>query len=89
MGHTCFAACFQTESNDDGGSVPDAMQQLLGQYDDIFRVPTNLPPPRDTEHRIVLKEGSDPVNVRPYRYAHFQKEEIEKQVRGMLESGFV
>ena len=89
MGHTCFAVCFETESNDDGGSVLVAMQQLLRQYDDIFWVPANLPPPRDTEHRIVLKEGSDPVNVRPYRYAHFQKEEIEKQVRGMLESGFV
>lgn len=31
-----------------------------------------------------MKEGSNPVSVRPYRYPEFQKDEIEKLVREML-----
>ena len=38
---------------------------------------------------VLIKEGTEPVNVRPYRYAHYQKEEIEKQVQEMLNSGLV
>ena len=29
------------------------------------------------------------MNVRPYRYPHFQKDEIEKQVTNMLNSGII
>lgn len=32
----------------------------------------------------MMKEGSNPVSVRPYRYPQFQKDEIEKLVREML-----
>ncbi|KAH9781715.1 hypothetical protein KPL71_008583 [Citrus sinensis] len=48
-----------------------------------------LPPKRDIDHCITLKEGTEPVNVRPYRYAYFQKAEIEKQVQEMLDSGLI
>ncbi|CAF1928430.1 unnamed protein product, partial [Brassica napus] len=73
LGHTCFAVCFQIESSDSDGYVPDEMQQLLQQYINIFRAPTTLPPPQDIEHHIVLKEGSNPVNVWPYRYVHIRR----------------
>jgi len=29
-------------------------------------------------HRIALKKGTDPVNVRPYRYAFYQKDEMSR-----------
>ena len=40
----------------------------------------SLPPARTIDHSIILEYESIPVRVPPYRYAHFQKEEIERQV---------
>ncbi|TYK14463.1 Ty3/gypsy retrotransposon protein [Cucumis melo var. makuwa] len=48
-----------------------------------------LPPQRDIEHHIHLKQGTNPVNVRPYQYAHQQKIEMEKRVEEMLKSGII
>nr|GEW10654.1 hypothetical protein [Tanacetum cinerariifolium] len=57
---------------------PAALASLLTNYSDIFVLPTGLPPQRDHEHAIVLKSGTEPINVRPYRYPQLQKDEIEK-----------
>lgn len=65
------------------------MQQLLDKYSDLLVVPTSLPPHRDHDHRIILKEGVPPVNVRPYRYAVNQKDEIEKLITKMLDAGII
>jgi hypothetical protein len=54
------------------------MKELLQAFLDIFTDPSSLPPTREVDHRITLKEGTEPVNVRPYMYAHYQKNEIEK-----------
>lgn len=88
MGQAYFAVSIQKE-NDDVFTVAGEMQRLLERFPGIFQPPTQLPPTREIEHNITLKEGSDPVNVRPYRYAHFQKEEIEKQVNDMLQAGLI
>jgi len=44
---------------------------------------------REIDHHINLKEGTEPINVRPYKYAYFQKAEIEKQVHDMLKLGLI
>lgn len=36
-----------------------------------------------------MREGTEPVIVRPYRYAYLQKAEIEKQVQAMLNQGII
>jgi hypothetical protein len=54
------------------------MKELLQAFLDIFTDPSSLPPTREVDHIITLKEGTKPVNVRPYKYAHYQKNEIEK-----------
>ena len=40
-------------------------------------------------HRIPLLPSTAPVNVRPYRYPHFQKAEIERQVAELLSNGLI
>jgi hypothetical protein len=64
----------------------DLMEDLLQSFASLFDTPT-LPPPRDRQHRIRLIPGTAPVAVRPYRYAHLQKEELERQCAVMLTQG--
>jgi hypothetical protein len=61
----------------------------LSKYENIFKEPRGLPPRRKKEHVINLKEGHDAVNVRPYRYPHHHKNEIEKQVKELLAAGVI
>lgn len=65
------------------------VQQLIHHFQSLFDPPTSLPPTRRIDHRIPLLPNSGPVNVRPYRYAHSQKTEIETQVQDMLTNGLI
>ena len=66
-----------------------ALDALLQKYQLVFQAPTTLPPPRRHDHGIPLEPGSGPVSVRPYRYPHIQKNEIEKAVKEMLSTGII
>lgn len=87
QGHALFAIYATEEGN--STPVQQELKELIEAFDDIFQAPSQLPPQRDIEHQITLKEGTDPINVRPYRYAYFQKDEIERQVSDMLNSGLI
>ncbi|RVW35013.1 Retrovirus-related Pol polyprotein from transposon 17.6 [Vitis vinifera] len=89
QGSSMFAICLQSTSNEVQQAIHLDMQQLIKAFEDIFQEPNQLPLAREIDHRITLKEGTEPVNVRPYRYAYFQKAEIEKQVRDMLKLGLI
>ncbi|KAG9450237.1 hypothetical protein H6P81_010202 [Aristolochia fimbriata] len=52
-------------------------------------VPAGLPPARSHDHQITLLPNTPTVNVRPYRYPHAHKTEIETVVREMLQSGII
>ncbi|KAA0051401.1 Ty3/gypsy retrotransposon protein [Cucumis melo var. makuwa] len=67
----------------------ERMATIISKFSDVFERPSRLPPQRGIEHHIYLKQGADPVNVRPYRYAHHQKEEMERLVDEMLTSGII
>lgn len=73
------------ETDDDG-----ALQRLLESYSDIFSEPSSLPPYREGfNHKIPLEAGSNPVNLRPYRYSSLQKDSIDKMVQEMLTQGII
>lgn len=64
------------------------IQQLL-QFEYLFDEPTIMPPPRLTDHKIPLESHSSPVIVKPYRYPHAQKEEIESQISKLLANEWI
>lgn len=41
-------------------------KEELEQYARVSQEPRGLPPDREMVHKIPLKEGVDPINVRPY-----------------------
>ncbi|KAI5395213.1 hypothetical protein KIW84_061712 [Lathyrus oleraceus] len=67
---------------------PD-LATIVTTFYDIFDEPKGLPPLRFQDHTIPLLEGSNPFKVRPYRYPHSQKAQIEKMVAEMLEQGII
>ena len=70
-------------------TVPAQILEVLTANSVVFDIPVGLPPERPFDHRIHLTPRAKPINVRPYRYPYFQKNEIEKQVRDMLEQGVI
>lgn len=62
--------------------LPDMneLSTLLDLYKDVFEEPKALPSHRTIDHKIHLLPNTKPVNVKPYRYPHFQKSAIEKLV---------
>ena len=67
------------------GSKEPQLSQLLKEYAE----PKSLPAPRSHDHKITLKEGTSPINVRPYRYSALQKDVIEQTIKEMLRAGVV
>ncbi|XP_061344797.1 uncharacterized protein LOC133290684 [Gastrolobium bilobum] len=69
--------------------ITNDLWQLLLQFLDVFQVPHELPPFRGLDHAIHLIDKVQPVNVKPYRYAYCQKNEIEQQTTALLTNGFI
>lgn len=68
---------------------PEPIKFLLQQFQVAFKEPKALPPVREVDHRIPLEPGAKLVNIRPYRYLHFQKIEMEKLVAKLQASGVI
>ncbi|XP_068644719.1 uncharacterized protein [Aristolochia californica] len=65
-------------------SACNHLHSLIAEFGDLFLEPQSLPPISNCDHRIHLKTGTKPIVVRPYRYPHLQKDEIERQCQQML-----
>lgn len=69
--------------------MPVTLQQLLLKCQHIFFVLKGLPPSRNCDLRIELIPNAQPVKVKPYRYPHGQKFEIELQVKNIMAEGLI
>ncbi|XP_047939435.1 uncharacterized protein K02A2.6-like [Salvia hispanica] len=69
--------------------LPASILETSQHHIQVFSTPSGMPPRRPFDHKIHLQPNSRPVNVRPYRYPYFQKNEIERQVREMLDQGII
>ncbi|GKB65613.1 ty3-gypsy retrotransposon protein [Tanacetum coccineum] len=92
--YECHGFSLQDEGAVGGASsstsaVHNEIEQLLVRYESLFQIPTGLPPSHVIDHRIHLLPSTKPVNVRPYRYPHYQKGEMEKLVQEMLNQGII
>lgn len=70
-----------------GTAIPADILRVLEQFTDVFEEPKSLPPRRACDHRIPLMEGAQPVNQRHYRHKPELKNEIERQVKELLDTG--
>jgi hypothetical protein len=70
-------------------SSPAPLTMLLLEFATLFEEPTGLPPDRQRAHQIRLLPNTALVAVRPYRYAHVQKAELEWQCVNMLRHGTI
>jgi hypothetical protein len=82
-------AIVETAKDDPPTSVPSFVSQVLEEFSDIFAAPSELPPHKEYDHAIPLLPDVVPVNARPYRYSPLHKDEIERQVREMLQLGLI
>ncbi|KAJ9550331.1 hypothetical protein OSB04_014376 [Centaurea solstitialis] len=87
--------CLVEEGQIEGGSStlsPCQSQELLSlfaKYAPVFDEMSGLPPVRSRDHAINLLPNQGPVCVRPYRYPHAHKAEIERQVHELLKLGVI
>lgn len=69
--------------------LPEELIAVLSKFQILFEEPKTLPHRRKYDHRIHLVPNSKPVNVKPYRYPHYQKNEMERLVKEMLQQGII
>jgi len=69
--------------------IPEQIENLLLEFVEVFQEPKGIPPSRSHDHSILLKEGTSPISVCPYRYPYYQKSEIEKLIKELLAMGTI
>ncbi|GJY04844.1 putative mitochondrial protein [Tanacetum coccineum] len=84
-----LSASVPTTENFGMPNTPSVLDPLIEEFADVFEVPNCLPPKRGHDHRIPLQEGTQPINIRPYRHPPTQKDAIESMVKELLDSGVI
>lgn len=74
---------FSAQVENKAALIPE-IEDLLNSYEDVFKDPSRLPLTRNVNYKINLKEGANPVSLRPYRYLATQKYIIERMINEKL-----
>jgi hypothetical protein len=72
-------------------TLPTSLLDLLQEFEDVFpnEVPDGLPPIRGIEHQIDLVPGASLPNRPAYRTNPDETKEIERQVKDLMDKGYV
>nr|XP_025882207.1 uncharacterized protein LOC112939361 [Oryza sativa Japonica Group] len=78
-------------TNDLPSSLPSVVLDLLQDFEDVFpdEIPAGLPPLRGIEHQIDLVPGASLPNRPAYRTNPAETKEIQRQVKELLDKGYV
>ena len=90
QGNDLFALVV-TEVNDVGSELPPQIVSLIEEFSDVTPtdLPPGLPPMRDIQHYIDLVPGAVIPHKAAYRMSPKEYEELQRQVRELMENGFV
>ncbi|XP_069152857.1 uncharacterized protein [Solanum lycopersicum] len=71
--------------------VPDCVAELLKEFTDVMlpKLPKQLPPRRDIDHKIELLPGTVAPAQDPYRMAPKELVELFKQLNELLDAGLI
>ena len=81
----------EVPSDSSSVDVPLEVKNFLGDFVDMVpdELPSELPPLRDIQHAIDLVLGSQLPNLPHYRMNPKKREELNRQVEGIFERGFI
>lgn len=90
-GETTILATLKSEESSQEEEIPKEVAQVLDTFQDVMpkELPKKLPPKREVDHRIELVPEARPPAMAPYRMAPPELEELRKQLRELLNAGFI
>ncbi|RVW59550.1 Transposon Tf2-12 polyprotein [Vitis vinifera] len=87
-----YLATLKEEKDDGSGEpMPKEIEGVLDEFKDVMppELPKRLPPRREEDHKIELEPGAKPPAMGPYRMAPPELEELRRQLKELLDAGFI
>ena len=74
-----------------GDYMPMEVKKVLDEFKEVMppELPKKLPPRREEYHKIELESGAKPPSMGPYRMAPPELEEMRRQLKELLDAGFI
>ncbi|RVX07653.1 hypothetical protein CK203_021959 [Vitis vinifera] len=87
-----YLATLKEERDDGSGEpMPKEIKGVLDEFKDVMppELPKRLPLRREEDHKIKLEPGAKPPAMGPYRMAPPELEELRRQLKELLDAGFI
>ncbi|XP_057755441.1 uncharacterized protein LOC130974589 [Arachis stenosperma] len=90
-GEITYLALLQEELTLEREDVPLEIKEVLEENKDVMpsELPKQLPPRRKVDHKIELELGAKSLASTPYRMTPPELEELKKQLKDLLDAGFI